>query len=397
LNHWNPESIRLICQARGANRLQSGRRRKRIRYPEEQGLISFELTEEQKLAQSMARELASSALRPAARQGDDCEAIPQAILDAIRSTGIIQSQAEDNGANSSPVLNALMLEELAVGDAAFAVALAAPMGFASAIAAQGSPAQKKDLLAPFTASEYRCAGIAVMEPDFGFDVTAVRTTAIKTRDGYRLNGIKGPVPLAQRCRQFLVVARCDGALDAFIVDGDARGVTVGAPRPNIGLRAAESATVSFNGVELSERARLGEAAGCDVQRIVDSGRTALAAIMTGISRAVMEFVIPYLKQRVVHGAPLAQKQVIAFRLADMRIETDAMRWMTWKAASILEKRGDATRQAQLAYVYVAEQAMWIADEGVQMLGGHGYLRDNPVEMWYRDTRTSSALEGAVGV
>jgi alkylation response protein AidB-like acyl-CoA dehydrogenase len=119
--------------------------------------------------------------------------------------------------------------------------------------------------------------------------------------------------------------------------------------------------------------------------------------MTGISRAVMEFVMPYTKERVVHGDALAKKQTIAFRLADMRIETDAMRWMTWKAASILEQGGDATRQAQLAYTYCGEQAMWIADEGVQMLGGHGYLRDNPVEMWYRDTRTVSVLEGAVGV
>jgi alkylation response protein AidB-like acyl-CoA dehydrogenase len=360
-------------------------------------LISFELTEEQKLAQSMARELADSALRPAARQGDDRGAMPEAVLNAIRSAGIIQSQAEDGGANSSPVLNALLLEELAAGDGAGAVALGAPMGFLSAIAAQGSPAQKQTLLARFTRDEYRCAGVAAMEPDFGFDVAALRTNAVKTRGGYRLNGLKGPVPLAHRCDQFLVIARCEGAPEAFIVDREARGVTVGQQRPTIGLRAAEPATVSFKDVALDEGARLGEAAACDVQRIIDSGRTALAAILTGTASAVMEFVIPYLKQRVVHGAPLAQKQVIAFRLADMRIETDAMRWMTWKAASILEKRGDATRQAQLAYTYAAEQAMWIADEGVQMLGGHGYLRDNPVEMWYRDIRTISTLEGAVGV
>jgi alkylation response protein AidB-like acyl-CoA dehydrogenase len=370
---------------------------KRGRYSQERNLISFELTEEQKLAQSMARELASATLRPAARRGDDREAMPASILDAIRATGIIQSQAEDGGENSSPVLNALLLEELAAGDAAFAVALGAPMGFVGAIAALGSPVQKKDLLATFTRDEYQCAGIAVMEPDFGFDVTALRTAAVKARGGYRLSGIKGPVPVADRCSHFLVVAQCDGALEAFIVDRGAPGVTVAACRPTIGLRAAEFATVSFREVELSAVARLGEAAGCDVHRIIDSGRTALAAIMTGTARAVMDFVIPYLKQRVVHGAPLAQKQVIAFRLADMRIETDAMRWMTWKAASILEKRGDATRQAQLAYTYAAEQAMWIADEGVQMLGGHGYLRDNPVEMWYRDARTISALEGAVGV
>ena len=361
-------------------------------------MISFELTEEQKLAQSMVQELASSTLRPAAREADDREAIPASILDEIWATGIVQSQTSiDDGAGPSATLNALLLEELAVADAAFAIAAAAPIGFLSAIAAQGSPAQKKNLLPRFAGDKYRCATVAIMEPDFAFDVSTIRTTAAKTRDGYRLNGIKGLVPLAAQCSHFLVVARCDGALDAFIVDRNTRGVSVGEKRPNIGLRALETATMSFKDVELSSSARLGESAGCDVQRIIDSGRTALSAIMTGISRGVMEFVIPYLKERVVHGAPLAQKQVIAFRLADMRIETDAMRWMTWKAASILERGGDATKQAQLAYTYNSEQAMWIADEGVQMLGGHGYLRDNPVEMWYRDTRTVSVLEGAVGV
>ena len=362
-------------------------------------MISFELTEEQKLAQSMVQELASSTLRPAARDADDREAIPASILDEIWSTGIVQSQAstDSDSAASSATLNAILLEELAVAGAAFAIAAAAPIGFLSAIAAQGSPAQKKTLLPLFAGDKYRCAGIAVMEPDFAFDVSSIRTTAIRTRDGYRLTGIKGLVPLAGRCSHFLVLAQCDGKLEGLVVDRDTRGVVVGEKRPNIGLRALETATVSFKDVELRSSARLGESAGCDVQRIVDSGRTALSAIMTGVSRGVMEFVMPYVKERVVHGAPLAQKQVIAFRLADMRIETDAMRWMTWKAASILEQGGEATRQAQLAYTYAGEQAMWIADEGVQMLGGHGYLRDNPVEMWYRDARTISVLEGAVGI
>ena len=360
-------------------------------------MISFELTAEQKLAHSMVQELANSTLRPAARDADDREMIPVAILDEIWSTGIIQSQADPDNAGSSATLNAILFEELAVADAAFAISAAAPIGFLSAIAAQGSPAQKKNLLPLFGEDKYRCAGVTVMEPDFAFEVSALRTIATKTRDGFRLTGAKGLVPLAARCSHFLVIAQNGGPFDAFIVDRNAKGVTVGEKRPNVGLRALETATVTFKDVELSTSARLGESAGCDVQRIIDSGRTALAAIMTGVSRGVMEFVIPYLKQRVVHGAPLAQKQVIAFRLADMRIETDAMRWMTWKAASILERGGDATKQAQLAYTYAAEQAMWIADEGVQMLGGHGYLRDNPVELWYRNARTLSVLEGAVGV
>ncbi len=361
-------------------------------------MISFELTEEQKLARSMVQELAASALRPAARDADERQTIPPPVLDRIWSTGIVQSQATPGlGADRSAALNAILLEELAVADASFATAAGAPIGFVSAIASQGSAAQKKSLLPAFAGDEYRCAAVAVMEPDFAFDVCAMRTTAVKTRGGYRLSGAKGPIPLATRCGHFLVLAACDGALDAFIVDRETRGVSIGARVPELGLRALEMANVSFDQVELTPAARLGESAGCDAGRIVDSARTALAAIMTGVSRAVMEFVIPYTKERVVHGAPLAQKQVIAFRLADMRIETDAMRWMTWKAASILEQRGDATRQAQLAYTYAAEQAMWIADEGVQMLGGHGYLRDNPVEMWYRNARSISLMEGAVGV
>jgi len=358
-------------------------------------LISFELTEEQKLAQSMVQELAGSQLRPAARGADDREAIPSSILDEIWATGIIQSQAE--AGDYSPTLNAILLEELAVADASFAIAAAAPIGFLGAIAAQGSPAQKKNLLPLFAGDKYRGAGVAIMEPDFAFDVSSIRTAAVKTRDGFRLSGVKGLVPLAGSCSHFIVVANCNDAVDAFIVERNARGVTVGEKKPNVGLRALETATVSFKDVELTASARLGETAGCDIQRIIDSARTGLSAIMTGISRAVMEFVMPYTKERVVHGDALAKKQTIAFRLADMRIETDAMRWMTWKAASILEQGGDATRQAQLAYTYCGEQAMWIADEGVQMLGGHGYLRDNPVEMWYRDTRTVSVLEGAVGV
>jgi alkylation response protein AidB-like acyl-CoA dehydrogenase len=360
-------------------------------------VISFELSEEQRLAQSMVHGFATSALRPAARDADERAAIPASILGEIWATGIVQAQADADGAESSATLNAILLEELAVADASFAIAAGAPMGFVSAIAAQGSPAQKRDLLPLFAGENFRCAGVAIMEPDFAFDVSALRTSAIKTRSGYRLSGVKGLVPLANRCSHLIVLAQCDGVVDAFIVEREARGVVVSDKRPNVGLRALEMATVSFKDVELSAAARLGESAGCDVQRIVDSARTALAAIMTGTSRAVMEFVMPYTKERVVHGAPLAQKQVIAFRLADMRIETDAMRWMTWKAASQLEQGRDATRQAQLAYTYAAEQAMWIADEGVQMLGGHGYLRDNPVEMWYRDARTVSVLEGAVGL
>ncbi|MHB8382019.1 MAG: acyl-CoA dehydrogenase family protein [Candidatus Binataceae bacterium] len=362
-------------------------------------MISFELTEEQKLAQAMVREVAESSIRPAARDADEHGAIPDSILKHIWSTGIIQSQATTDAGDGSrsPTMNALLLEELAVADAAFAIAAAAPMGFVSAIAAYGSSEQKSRLLPLFTGDNYHCAGVAIMEPGFLFDVSALRTSAKKTNRGYRLSGVKSMVPLAQQCSHYLVIAECEGSSDVFIVDRRTKGVTISDEKPKLGLRALRMGSVNFREVELDANDRLGGAADDAVQEVVDSARTALAAIMAGISRAVFEFVMPYTKERVVHGDALAKKQVIAFRLADMRIETDAMRWMTWKAASILEQGASATRQAQLAYTYAVEQALWIADEGVQMLGGHGYLRDNPVEMWYRDARTVSVMEGAVGV
>jgi alkylation response protein AidB-like acyl-CoA dehydrogenase len=111
----------------------------------------------------------------------------------------------------------------------------------------------------------------------------------------------------------------------------------------------------------------------------------------------MEYAIPYAKERVAFGEAIARKQAIAFMLADMAVETDAVRWLVWKAASQLEQGADATRAAHLARLYAAEQAMTIADNGVQVLGGHGFIREHPVELWYRHARTLGVLEGAVTV
>jgi alkylation response protein AidB-like acyl-CoA dehydrogenase len=119
--------------------------------------------------------------------------------------------------------------------------------------------------------------------------------------------------------------------------------------------------------------------------------------MVGLSRAVLEYAVPYAKDREAFDQAIAQKQSIAFRLADMHMETECSRWLTWKAASQLEQGLSATRSAQFARDYAAEQSMWIADQGVQVLGGHGFIREHPVELWYRSARTLSVLEGTLSV
>ena len=133
----------------------------------------------------------------------------------------------------------------------------------------------------------------------------------------------------------------------------------------------------------------------DVQRLENRSRAALAAVMVGLSRAVLEYAVPYAKEREAFDQAIAQKQAIAFKLADMHIETDASRWLMWKAASQLEQGLDATRAAHFARSYAAEKSMWIADNGVQVLGGHGFIREHPVEMWFRNARTLGVLEGTV--
>ena len=363
-------------------------------------MISFELSEEQQIVRSTMAEFGASAVRPQARRLDTESRIDDGVLAQLWSTGVIQAQAEavDGDAGSrSPVTNAIILEELGAADATLALATASTMGFVQAIADQGSAAQRASLLGAFTGDRFQAAAVAMMEPRFGFDVSTFATTADKAGGDFIVRGVKTMVPLAGRCSHFLVVAQADGAADAFIVPRDAAGVTVAPPKGGLGLRALEMAEVSFDNVRVPASMRLGEGNGADIQRIIDSARVGISAILAGLSRGVMEYVIPYTKERVVHGAPLAQKQTIAFNIADMHIDVEAMRWLNWRAAWALETRQPATRTAQLAYTYAGAQAMRIADDGLQAFGGHGFVKAHPLELWYRNARALSVLEGAAGV
>ena len=194
-----------------------------------------------------------------------------------------------------------------------------------------------------------------------------------------------------------MVARDGDGPGAFIVPRDAEGLRISEPEKNLGLRALPTATLELERVAVPGEDRLGGGQGCDMGRLLNHSRVALGAVMVGLSRAVLEYSVPYAKDRRAFGQAIAQKQAIAFGLADMHIETDCMRWLTWKAASQLEQGLDATRSAHFARAYAAEHSMWIADQGVQVLGGHGFIREHPVEMWFRNARTLGVLEGTISV
>ena len=367
-------------------------------------MISFGLTEEQEMVRDAMREFAAEAIRPIARDCDEESAVPADFLQSVWELGLTSTQIPERfggaGEPRSPVTNAILLEELGHGDATLAAAAVAPSGFANALVDFGTDEQKQSLLPLFCGPKFHAASLAVVEPGLAFDIARPRTVAEPKDDAFVLSGVKSFVPLGSAASHFLVVARSGeaaGNCDAFIVPRDAAGLTISEPELKLGLRGLDSVTLELERVEVPAEARLGGEAGADVQRIVNGSRAALGAVLVGVSRAVLEYCVPYAKERVAFGEAIAKKQAIAFRLADMHIEVEAMRFLVWKVASCLEKGLDATRAAHLARSYVAEKAMWVTDNGIQTLGGHGFVREHPVEMWFRNARTLSVLEGTLAL
>jgi alkylation response protein AidB-like acyl-CoA dehydrogenase len=369
-------------------------------------MISFGPTEDQDLIRQTLHEFAEAKLRGIARECDEASRVSDELLDSAWDLGLVTGQIPERfgggGIERSPVTSALVAEELASGDVPLAAAALAPSLFVNPLLDFGTEEQRETYLPLFTTSERHVASLALHEPTFGFDPASLRTIAEPKGDGFLITGQKRFVPFGDRASHFLVAARAgreglDG-LEAFIVPRDAPGLSVVADVDRtLGLQSLPCAALDLCRVEVPPSARLGGDAGIDGARLVNQCRMGSAALAVGIARAVEEFAIRYAKERVAFGQPIAQKQVIAFRLAEMEIEVSSMRNLVWKAASQLEQGLDATRAATLAWTYVCRETMKIADDGLQILGGHGYSRDYPLEMWYRNARAVTILEGLVAL
>jgi len=210
------------------------------------------------------------------------------------------------------------------------------------------------------------------------------------------------VPLAMESEWLLVFAAPatkppSNRVDAFLVDRAAPGVTIGEREKNMGLKPLATYGVELKDVRISAEARIGGNRGINFARLMSEFRVAIAALGVGLSRAAFEYARDYSRERRAFGVPIATKQSIAFMLADMAIEIDASRLLVWEAASCLDHGGDALKQSYLAKNYVAAAALKIADNAVQVLGGHGYIREHPVEMWLRNARGLATLEGIATV
>jgi alkylation response protein AidB-like acyl-CoA dehydrogenase len=358
-------------------------------------MISFELSEEQRQIRDMLSAFATNELAPRAREADETRAAPTHVLDAAWSLGLIGLAIPEayggGGTPRSALTNALMLEATGHGCAGLAAAAFVSSLFVNPLIDLGSEEQKLRHLPDFCGEERRVATLALHETAFAFD--PARTTTRATRDGrgWRITGAKRLVPMGEEANNMLVVARASEApgvdgVRAFIVPPDSPGVTVSRESGSIGLTPMCFSRVELAEVALPADAMLGEGDGADIRPLLASLRIGGAALAVGLSRAVTDFAIPYAKERVAFGEPIAKKQSIAFMLADMHIECDAMRWMVWKAAAAVDGGHHASKAAVLAQDYVNRHAVRIADDGLQIFGGHGYIRDFPLEMWLRNAR-----------
>ncbi|MFN2519158.1 MAG: acyl-CoA dehydrogenase family protein [Jatrophihabitantaceae bacterium] len=363
----------------------------------ERGLFELDPTDEQKMIVAATTEFAAEHLRPAAAAAnDDCTAPETILARAAHELGLhlvgVPESLGGMGSQRSTTTGVLVAEALAHGDMGLAVACLAPAAVASALVLWGDETQQATYLPAFVGDDVPAAALAVLEPQPLFDPFALHTTARAVPGGYVLDGVKSLVPRGDKAELFVVAADLEGVPTLFLVESGTPGIAVRA-EPAMGLRAASMARVVLDAVRVPATAILGgTAAYADCIRLARLGWSALAL---GTSKAVLDYVIPYVNERQAFGEPLSHRQAVAFMVADIGIELEGARLVTLRAASLVEQGKSFAREAALSRQLTAEYGMQIGSNGVQLLGGHGYVTEHPVERWYRDLRAIAVMEGVV--
>lgn len=372
-------------------------------------LFDLTPTDEQKMIVDATREFAAEQLRPVAAAADDaCETSNEVLKRSVAELGVtlvaVPEALGGMGAERSATTGVLVAEALAHGDMGQAVACLAPAAVSNALVLWGDEHQQATYLPSFVGDDVPAAAVAVLEARPLFDPFRLQTKATRRDGGFVLDGAKSLVPRAATAELFVVAADLEGAPALFIVESGTKGVLIEG-EPAMGLRAASTARLVLDAVSLPSTALLGGAsetrsglkrpsadAYADCIRLARIGWAALAC---GAGRAVLDYVIPYVNDRVAFGEPISHRQAVAFTVADIAIELEGARLVTLRAAARAEQGLPYAREAGLARRLTAEYGMQIGSSGVQLLGGHGFVKEHPVERWYRDLRAVGVMEGVV--
>lgn len=361
-------------------------------------MYSFDPTEEQQMLVEAVGKFAHNDLRPAAHVAEESSQLPPRLVEKGWELGLLQAsipEAYGGFGEHSAVTGVLAVEQMAFGDLAGTLAVITPSLFAVPILLAGNEEQKQAYLPKIVSGAWRPYTAGLIEFAFDFDPNDLKTRAVLQDGDYLLNGEKAFVPFASDAEAILVYADLDGQTQGFIVPKDTPGLTIGEEREKLmSLNALPLYRLHLNSVKVPASNRLGGPGGHDFGPILASMRLATAATAVGVANAAFEYSKEYAKEREAFGMKIAQKQAVAFMLAEMRTEIEAMRLLTWEAAWKLDQgKQDALPEAYLAATGAADMAMMVTDRAVQILGGHGYIRDHPVEMWMRNGRGFAMFTG----
>ncbi len=359
------------------------------------------LGEQHRAIEATVRRFAEERIRPLATELDRSERFPAELYREMASLGLLglTVPTELGGAGLDGLGYAVVMEELARGYASVADQCGLVELVATLLVEQGTPAQRERWLGPLLSAELRPA-YALTEAEAGSDLASIRTTAVRTGRGWRLDGAKLWIHNAPICDLAVVLARTDPAagkrgMSLFLVEADRPGFYRGEPEHKMGQRASLVGGLRFEGVELPEEALLGpEGRGFHlVMGVLDKGRVGIGALAVGIARAALEAALDWARVRRQFGRPIGENQGLRWMLADMAKNIQAARLLVYDAAVRLDRGERATMACGMAKCFAADVAVDVTRDAVQIFGGSGYIRGFEVERLYRDAKICQIYEG----
>ncbi len=364
--------------------------------------MDFRLSQEQELTRSTVREFAEKEIAPRSRELDESQTFPIDLMRRLGEMGLlgIVFPPEYGGAGLSHADYALIIEELARVDGAIGLSVAAHNSLCSNhIFLAGTEEQKKRHLVPLARGE-KIGAWSLTEPTAGSDASGTRTTAMRERGGWMLNGSKTFATHGSVCDVAVVFAVTDPArnkhgISAFILEKGMKGFRPGKKEDKLGCRASDTAEIVMEDCRVPDSHLLGKAGEgfIDALRILDGGRIGIGALAVGIAQGALEQATAYARERHQFGKPIGTFQAVQWMLADSAVEVEAARLLVQRAAFLKDTGQDVTAAASMAKLYASETAMRVTDRAVQIHGGYGYTKDYPVERFYRDAKITTIGEG----
>ena len=364
--------------------------------------MDLRLTEDQELLRRSVREFAEREMGPHVREWDEAQEFPRELISRLAQLGLmgIQFPEEYGGAAMSAVDYCICIEELARVDPYVCLSIAAHNGLGSAhIAAFGTEEQKRKYLVPLATGQ-QLAAWGLTEASAGSDAAAMRTTAIREGDCWVINGSKQFITNARSGDLIVIMAvtsRGKGSrgISAFIVEQGTPGFRVGRKEDKLGMRASETSEVIFERCRVPSSQMLGgEGQGfINALQVLDAGRIGIAALAVGLAQGAYEAARAYAFERTQFGRPIGTFQSIRSKLVGAAGRIEAARLLTYRAAALRSQGRRTTLEAAMAKLYSSEIAVRVAEDGVQIFGGYGFVRDYPAEKFFRDVKLTTIGEG----